>query len=549
MFGQIPNWQWAHGAGGTSYESGTNVTTDVNGNILMTGYFSSPTLVFGSWTLQNHDASGATADVYLVKYDPSGNVLWAINPGGVSSDAGTGVSTDANGNIYLAGYFSSIANFAFLNVVSGGGLDCFIAKYDSSGNIQWVRTGGGTSTDFPQRISTDANGNSYIVGYFTAATATFGTVTLTNADITGVATDIFIAKYNAAGNQVWAKREGGIANESGTGICVNAMGAVFVTGYFVSAVITFGSTTLTNMDASGTTRDVFVAKYDTAGIILWVKNAGGTMSDMSSAVTSDPTGNVIITGYFASPVFTIGTSNYSNARAVGGTYDMFLIKYDPAGNAVWAHTLGANDDELASSVTSDSNGDIFVSGSFNDSLVYIGATLLTNTTTTVGISDLFVAKFAAAGNSVWATSAGGTLTDACLSICADNLGNVFIAGYFNSPTISFGSTSLTNVANSDIFVARMGNLFTGFQNVEPVESNTFLYPNPSTGAVTLQVASETKAGSEVMIYNQAGQLVYKEIVSTTGNVQLDLHALANGVYFVRVQSGELISYNKLIMNK
>ncbi|CAN5869268.1 hypothetical protein BH11BAC7_BH11BAC7_13340 [soil metagenome] len=550
VFGQIPNWQWAHSAGGTSYESGNNITTDVNGNVLMTGYFSSPTLVFGSWTLTNHDATGTTADIFVVKYDPSGNVLWAINPGGTSSDGGTGISTDGSGNIYLTGYFSTTATFAFNTVTSAGNLDAFIAKYDSNGNIQWVHSGGGATFDVPQRISTDTNGNSYIVGYFTAVNAAFGAVTLINADNTGNTADIFIVKYDAAGNLVWAKSEGGVSNETGTAICVDALGTVLVTGYFASATITFGSTTLTNVDASGTTRDVFVAKYNAAGSVLWVKNAGGTMNDFPSAITSDPTGNVIVTGYFVSPTITIGTSTYSNAHAAGGTYDIFLMKYDPSGNLVWAHTEGANDDELALGLTADSNGDIYITGSFNDSLVYIGSTLLTNTTTASGISDMFVSKFASTGVAVWATSTGGTLTDACQGICVDNLGNLFISGYFNSAAISFGTTSLTNVANSDVFVARMGNLFTGVQNAEPNKSNTFLYPNPSAGAVTLLMASErTNSESEIKIYNQAGQLVYEEVVSTTEKVQLDLQSLSNGVYFVRVQTGEMISYDKLILNK
>ena len=104
---QSPNWAWAKSAGGTDYDYGTGISTDASGNVLITGYFDSPTITFGTTTLTN--AGTGIADIFVVKYDASGNVLWAKSAGGTDGDHGYGISTDANGNVLVTGYFNSLS--------------------------------------------------------------------------------------------------------------------------------------------------------------------------------------------------------------------------------------------------------------------------------------------------------------------------------------------------------------------------------------------------------------------------------------------------------
>ncbi|MEK6616208.1 MAG: hypothetical protein AABZ32_08880, partial [Bacteroidota bacterium] len=100
---QAPNYLWAKSAGGTSNDYATSVTADASGNIIAAGSFVSPTITFGSTTLTN----AGSVDMFFVKYDPSGNVLWAKSAGGTSYDEATSVTADASGNIIAAGLFVS----------------------------------------------------------------------------------------------------------------------------------------------------------------------------------------------------------------------------------------------------------------------------------------------------------------------------------------------------------------------------------------------------------------------------------------------------------
>src|SRR5690606_8330373 len=121
-------------ADGIYGDGGYGISTDANGNVLVTGFFGSPSITFGSTTLTNASSTGKD-ELFIVKYDPNGNVLWAKSAGGINGDWGNSISTDANGNVLLTGYFSSSSiTFGSTTLTNAGSYDIFIAKYDSSGN-------------------------------------------------------------------------------------------------------------------------------------------------------------------------------------------------------------------------------------------------------------------------------------------------------------------------------------------------------------------------------------------------------------------------------
>ena len=131
-------FQWAKGAYGTGSDEGWDIATDDSGNVYVTGFFQSPFTVFGVDTIFNH--SGAY-DVFLTKYDSTGNVLWTKSAGGANSDLSCGVATDDSGNVFIAGYFQS-DSITFGSVTlnnPGGGCTIFIVKYDPAGNVMWAK--------------------------------------------------------------------------------------------------------------------------------------------------------------------------------------------------------------------------------------------------------------------------------------------------------------------------------------------------------------------------------------------------------------------------
>jgi len=535
-FAQTPNWQWAKSAGGASDDKGNNICTDANGNVYVTGSFQSSSITFGTTTLTN---TGSNADIFIVKYDPSGTVIWAKSAGGTGFDTGQSISTDTSGNVVVSGSFSSPSiTFVTTTLInSGGGSDVFVVKYDSSGTVLWAKSVAGTSIDYGKGISTDVNGNIFVTGWFYSPSITFGTITLINA---GTDYDVFVAKYDASGNVLWAKRAGGIDGDGGQNISTDTSGNVFVAGIFGSDSITFGTITLINSDPGY--EDVFVVKYDPSGNILWAKSGMGNNQDNVYGISTDKSGNVFVTGIFSYIIF--GTT-ILNSTGIG---DVFVVKYDALGNVLWAKRAGGGVTSYSwgYDISNDVGGNVYVTGYFNGSSITFGTTILTNVSSNT--YDMFVVKYNTSGNVLWAKSAGGTSDDYGQSIATDTNGNVYVAGYFKSPSITFGTTILTNASSTsynDIFVAKLdGSGVTGTHEFVNYNFETSIYPNPSNGIFTFQ-SSEKK--SRIEIINILGEVVYSENINSEKG-EINLSDKNKGMYFYKlVSENKSLATGKLII--
>lgn len=313
----------------------------------------------------------------------------------------------------------------------------------------WAKSAGGTSSEDIFSIATDPSGNIYATGQFSSPTLVFGTTTLTNYG----SSDIFLVKYDANGNVLWAKSAGGTTIDAAFSVTVDASGNAYMTGYFQSPTISFGTTSLTNATSNGNVQDIFIAKYNSLGTLLWAKRDGGTDEDGANSIKADISGNIFVAGYFCSSSVVFGTTTLTNA-GTGGTSDIFLAKYDPSGNVVWAISAGGTNYEGAACVTTNASGEIYITGGFSSYNLVFGSTTLTN----MGYSSLFLTKYDASGNVLWAKSAGNSSYDGSGSVTVDLSGNVYITGYFQSPTIVFGTTTLTNADSyentHDMFIAK-----------------------------------------------------------------------------------------------
>jgi len=530
---QSPNWLWAKSAVGSGDECGNSISTDANGNSYITGRFYG-SITFGNTTLTN--AGGW--DIFIVKYDGAGNVLWAKSAGGTGPVIGNSISTDANGNLYITGQFYDTITFGSTMLTSVGGWDIFVVKYDGAGNVLWAKSAGGNKNDYGNSISTDINGNSYITGEFKSNTITIGSTTLTNAG--SYSSDIFVVKYDGAGNLLWAKSAGGAGHDYGNSISTDTSGNSYITGSFGSPTITFGSTTLTNTSASHV--DLFVVKYDGAGNVLWAKSAGGSLDESSNSIHTDANGNSYITGNFDGSI-TFGSTTLTYTGSFGN--DIFIVKYDGAGNVLWAKSAGGSLDESSNSISTDANGNSYITGRFYSSTITFGSDTLTN----AGTDDIFVVKYDGAGNVLWAKSAGGTEDDHGWSISLDANGNSYITGGFASPIITFGSTTLTNAGDWDIFVVKLDNVTGIAEYNEPFNAIT-VFPNPANGKFT--VNSKIKI-SKIEVINVQGKKVYTSQINTAQSIleglstEIDLSNESKGIYFVNIIAGEKTYNSKIII--
>lgn len=319
------NVLWAKSAGGGGTDYGNDITAGPAGEIYITGYFYSGLIYFGGTPLGNTGSS----DMYLVKYNSSGNVLWARSSTGANNDAGMGLCTDTAGYIYLTGNFYSptlyIGSTQLFNTGSSSTNDAFIAKYDSSGTLVWATSAGGTYYDFGTDISTDIRGNVYTTGSYLGNNITFGSITLHGAGASN--NDIYVVKYDLTGNVLWARSAQGPASDVAWGIKTNRLtGDVFIAGFFNSDTIWFDSTFLVN---TATYSDVFVAKYDSAGAVMWAVSAGGTASDYANDVCVDTSGNCYITGSFASSTAAFGAVPSLVNVGAASTHDVFVARIGP----------------------------------------------------------------------------------------------------------------------------------------------------------------------------------------------------------------------------
>jgi hypothetical protein len=373
------NVTWAKSAGGTGGDRARSISTDASGNVYVTGmYGDSPSITFGTFTLTN--ALAVNDDFFIVKYDASGNVIWARGAGGMGNDYGYSTTSDAFGNVYVTGFYSSstitFGTFTLTDAV--GYYEMFIVKYDVLGNVLWAKGAGATGNGYGYSTATDATGNVYVTGCYTYPSITFGTFTLTNTDTIG-RNNMFIVKYDSSGNELWAKSAGGWGDDfGGYSTATDASGNVYVTGLYTSSTITFGTFTLTNADPIGNLGDIFIVKYDATGNVLWAKGEGGTGYDGANSISTDASGNVYVTGFYASSTITFGTFTLTNADPIGLLGDMFIVKYDASGQVLWAKRAGGTEIDKGNSTATDASGNVYVTGLYTSPSINFGTFTLTN---------------------------------------------------------------------------------------------------------------------------------------------------------------------------
>jgi len=259
-------------------------------------------------------------------------------------------------------------------------------------------------------IAVDSANNAYVTGPFNSQTATFGNITLTNS--TSYDENFFVVKYDTDGNVVWAKAFGGVGSADSTGIAIDAIGNLYVTGTFYSTNITFGSVVLTNLGLSS--YDIFLAKLDNTGNVLWAQSAGGgDDSDFARSLGLDPAGNVLLGGTFLSTLANV--RNFDPDNPYPHQSRIFMAKYDTSGNVQWVKSAGGNGYNNLNGLRYDTSGNFCITGDYSSPTAVFDGVIITNAYSPY--SQIFLTKYDNVGNAVWARSAGGTSYDTASSVC------------------------------------------------------------------------------------------------------------------------------------
>ncbi|MBX2964146.1 MAG: gliding motility-associated C-terminal domain-containing protein [Cyclobacteriaceae bacterium] len=447
--GQVPNLEWAGRMGGTSFDRPDDLAVDASGNVFTIGFFTT-TADFdpGAGVLNLTSAGGR--DVFITKFDPNGNLIWARQIGGTGEDQGTAVAIDHLGNIYMAGTFNGTVDFdpgpaTFnLTAASGGG---FLVKWDVNGNFLWAN-----QTGAPYRIALDGSGNIHLSGFFNG-TVDFdpgtGVFNLTSAG----SRDIFITKLNTNGELIWAKRIGSTQLDDGRSIAVDNMGNVYTTGFFMGTVDFDPGAAVFNLTSTGS-EDIFVSKLDADGNFVWAVGIGAANFDTGQGIAVDDTG-VYTTGYFQ------GTADFDPGAGVlnltsAGDRDIFVLKLDLNGNLVWAKNIGGAARDDGRDIAVDANGNVYATGFFQGTVDFDPGAGIVNKTS-AGTLDIFVLKLNATGNFEWVRRVGGIDWDQGAKIYVDGGNNIYLTGHYrNSVDFDPGPCVRTLTANTEdeIFVMK-----------------------------------------------------------------------------------------------
>ncbi len=387
--------------GTTADDWGFDIAVDSNGNIYTTGYTEGDL---------NGESNNGGSDIFIMKCNSSGSLLWTRLLGTEFYDYGHGVDVDTAGNVYITGsVFGQIdENPAY------GDHDVIIAKYDTDGTKVWTKILGSTAEDRGRDIVTDSSGASYITGF------TFGN--LDSHSNLGY-NDVFIAKYDTDGDKLWTQILNSTGYEYAYGIDMDLSGNLYIGGD-------------TNGNLAGSTNaesiDIFIAKYDSIGDNQWTTLLGSSGDDYLGDVGVDTFGNVFITGY---------TEDDLDQNVNAGGADIFVARYNTNGNKQWAQTFGTNKEDGGTGIALDADSNIYITGITDGNL---------NSIANEGSTDIFTAKYDIDGNKLWVHSLGTASEDAGPQIFVDADGTVFLTGYSNGDIDETGSTA----GAKDTFIAK-----------------------------------------------------------------------------------------------
>ena len=372
----------------------------------------------------------ATICVALLTTSAQAQFQWARRVASTTTWANgpvAGMSLDTNGNCYVTGQFDGTNDFGgdTLTNLTVGGSDIFVAKYNSSGVLQWARRAGGSpaNLNFGRGAGVDTNGNVYVTG------GVLGPAQFGSSNLPASSSEVFfLAKYNNAGTVQWVQTGVGGQSVYGTALAVDGAGNSYALAFAHNGdTITFGSTNVATPNEFGGNYDTssILVKYDYTGTAQWATVMGGYGETLAGDVAADAAGNVYVSGNFKfNGNITIGTSNL--VLSTGSSQNSFVAKFDNSGALTWVQQLKGNS-VSSSGVAIDQAEDVYVTGSFKTN-VNFGSISFTN----AGWSDAFIAKYSISGAIQWAGQTGGTNFDGYLDVALDGQGSAYAAGALSS---------------------------------------------------------------------------------------------------------------------
>jgi hypothetical protein len=471
---------FAVSAGGTGADAGLAVAADRAGDVYVAGYLSAAGATFDAITHEVHLSSAGGTDGFVAKYNPDGQLLWAVSLGGQYDDQATAIAVDPLGDVYVTGFInrtfqldtpnSPVQFGAPLNqlVLPGAATayfgNAFVARLNPDGAVGWVKEldsnaygVGGTG------IAVNDADEAYVTGNFTG-TVDFGQGhVLTTPTLKGSS---FVLKLDGLGNTVWADQVADIAGAGATGIALDRSdGTVYTIGGFQGHADFGGGVTLDTSNANDGA--IYLSKMTADGGVLWARamaETPGTSGTGGTAIAVDDQGDAYTTGTFSglNVNFAPGVAVPNNANLLSsnaGSLDVFVAKHDAAGNFVWAQRAGGAGTDIGTSIAVDHSGTVYAGGFFSGQPGFFGNFFLPAS----GNGNSYVAELSPDGTVLTAVASQylSPNADREFGITVDANGFADITGAFGAQaqfdTMTKAGTlpPLTSAGDNDVFVAHL----------------------------------------------------------------------------------------------
>jgi len=359
---------WARAVGGAGADEARALAVDPAGGVVVTGVFSGTVDFDPDAGAAPLTAAGGT-DVFVLKLDAAGGLVWARAVGGADDDTARAVAIDTTGAVYVGGAFSGLADFdpgpGLRQLGAAGARDLFVLKLDAAGGLVWAIARGGADHEQINALAVDAAGEVFLAGAF-SGTVDFDASAGTGAPqlVSAGGTDAFVAKFSAAGVLRWARTFGGAGDDAALSLAVGADGAATVAGTF-RGTVDFDPGAAVKTETTAGESDAFVVRLDPAGGYGWHRRIGGTAVDDVHTVAIDADGAAYVLGAFRGTADLNPDAGVQTATAAEAADDAFVVKLAANGGFVWAKAWGGTGEDRGQGLAIDAAGGVQVSGTFS----------------------------------------------------------------------------------------------------------------------------------------------------------------------------------------
>lgn len=469
-----PVFEWQDNYGGSGIDAGSKIIACTNGDFLVAGNSESSN--------GNVSSNKGSRDAWIVRLNPSGQIIWEKNFGGSKFDVATSAIELMDGNFIVTGYTSSTNGDVTNN---HGSFDAWLLKISSSGSLQWQKTFGGTNNDFAESVSFTADGG-YILGG--SSYSNNGNVTGNHGD-----EDFWVVKTDSLGVIQWQRSVGGSGYEQ----CFSAI--VLNDGTYLAV----GVSNSNNGDLSGSHGgyDCMVARIDQNGNLMQAKLYGGKFNESAFSCVQYGSGQLAIAGYT--------NSSNDDINFNRGSSDVWVIRTDINGNMFSSKTYGGSYSDVGYSIALNSTGFMIACGTTSNDL-----DVLSNH----GGEDVWIIQTDSSGNILWSNTYGGTSGDRPSSFVGGYDNGFKVCGYSSSSNGDLNA----NKGNSDLWIYKLGCPTPDAFFNTPIDSvclgGSILFTNASSNVVAndwIVDGSYTSSVSDLnFTFNTPGNIVV-ELVGKT----------------------------------